>query len=171
MNPFYLQGTYKDKKELKLELTSFYVKKGLNGMSEGYTKLEYKDDNWKEAPDVKKFVVDKELGHIVWFRRKFKYNLGEGFSAPLKFTPLKADQRLTIYVNGKPVARYDILGPQQDFYIPDSYVNQDGENVISMILECPGFYEEMMSGYRRGFMYNPLLTQWYVSKKVKLELQ
>jgi len=171
MNPFYLQGTYKDKKELKLELTSFYVKKGLNGMSEGYTKLEYKDDNWKEAPDVKKFVVDKELGHIVWFRRKFKYNLGEGFSAPLKFTPLKADQRLTIYVNGKPVARYDILGPQQDFYIPDSYVNQEGENVISMILECPGFYEEMMSGYRRGFMYNPLLTQWYVSKKVKLELQ
>ena len=170
MNPFYFQGTYKNEKKLKLELTSFYVKKGLEGMNEGYTTLDYDDSHWNVAPNVEKFVVDKELGHIVWFRRKFKYNVGETFTAPLKFIPLKADQRLTVYVNGKPVARYDILGPQEEFYIPDSYINQESDNVISIILECPGFYEEMMSGYRRGFMYNPLLSWWYVSKKVKLEL-
>jgi hypothetical protein len=171
MNPFYLHGTYKDNKELKLELTSFYVKKGLNGMEKGYAALQYDDSEWNSAPEVEKFVIDKELGHIIWFRRKFKYNVGETFSAPLKFIPLKADQRLTVYVNGMPVARYDILGPQEEFYIPDSYIHQEGDNVISIILECPGFYEEMMSGYRRGFMYNPLLTQCYVSKKVKLELE
>jgi hypothetical protein len=171
MNPFHIHGAYKDNSQLKLDLTSFSVQKGLTGMAAGYTTLEYDDSSWAVAPNVEKFVTGKELGHIVWFRRNFKYNVGEAFTAPLKFIPIKADQRLTVYVNGKPVARYDALGPQEEFYIPDSYINQEAENVISIILECPGFYEEIMSGYRRGFMYNPILTQGYVSKKVRLEIQ
>jgi hypothetical protein len=171
MNPFEIFGTYKDNSDLKIDLTSFSVKKGLTGMAEGYTTLQFDDSKWAVAPNVEKFVTGKELGHIVWFRRNFKYNVGEGFTAPLKFIPIKADQRLTLYVNGKPVARYDALGPQEEFYVPDSYINQDGDNVLSVILECPGFYEEIMSGYRRGFMYNPKLEHGYVSKKVNLEIK
>ena len=134
-------------------------------MGEGYTTLQYDDSKWAIAPDTEKFVVDKELGHIVWFRRKFKYNVGEKFTAPLKFIPIKADQRLTVYVNGMPVARYDILGPQEEFYIPDSYINQEGDNVISIILECPGFYEEIMSGYREDLCTTHCLLNGMYLKK------
>ena len=51
------------------------------------------------------------------FRRKFKYDINNLYSAPLQFKPEQADQRLTIYVNDKAVARYDILGLQQEFFI------------------------------------------------------
>ena len=110
------------------------------------------------------------MGHVVWFRRHFTYNPGGGYSAPLQIIPIKADERLLIYVNGKPVAQYDIIGPQEEFYIPDAYLNKDGDNVISMVLECPGFFEEIMSGYRRGYLYNPIVQPSYVSKTVELEL-
>ena len=39
-----------------------------------------------------------------------------------------------------------------------------------MVLECPGFFEEIMSGYRRGYMYNPVIEPAYVSKGTEAEL-
>ena len=83
---------------------------------------------------------------------------------------MKADERLLIYVNGKPVAQYDIIGPQEEFYIPDCYL-EEGDNVISMVLECPGFFEEIMSGYRRGYLYSPAVQPSYVSKKVDVTMK
>jgi len=142
----------------------------LQGMADGFTKTAFNDAAWRDVPDVEKFVVGREMGHIVWFRRHFKYSAGQPFSAPLKFVPGGADERLTVYCNGWPVARYDILGPQKEFYIPDSYIDPRGDNVLTVILECPGFYEEIMSGFRRGYMYNPALEPSYVSEKVTLEL-
>ena len=168
--PITLSGIYKNGNPLNISLESFYVKQGLQGMSDGFTKKDYNDASWHTAPEADKFVVDREMGHIVWFRRHFKYNAGQQFSAPLKFIPHRADERLTVYCNGKPVARYDILGPQEEFYIPDSYIDPQGDNVLAIILECPGFYEEIMSGFRRGYMYNPSFKPGYVSEKVKLEL-
>jgi hypothetical protein len=171
MQPINLSGVYKDGKALEIPLTAFYVKQGLQGMAEGFTGTAFNDSAWRVAPDVDKFVAGKEMGHIVWFRRHFKYSVGQSFSAPLKFVPHRADERLTVYCNGWPVARYDILGPQEEFYVPDSYIDPKGDNVLTVILECPGFYEEIMSGFRRGYMYNPALEPSYVSEKVTLELK
>ncbi len=170
MNPVEIYGNCVNKKPVRISLDSFYVKKGLAGMAEGYTTLEYDDSSWNPAPEARKFVVGRELGHIVWFRRKFKYDIGEKFNAPLKFKTEKADQRLTVYVNGKPVARYDILGPQEEFYIPEPYLNPGEENVLSIILECPAFYEASQSGYRRGYMYNPILESKNITKNVKVKI-
>jgi hypothetical protein len=169
MNPFILHGTYANGKKCSLEIETFYLKKGLNGMNEGYHTLQYDEDGWEKAPEVEKFVTAKELGHVVWFRRKFRYDIGEGFSAPLRFKTKEADQRLTIYVNGRATARYDNLGPQQEFYIPESFLNKGGENVLSIILECPAFYDELQGGYRRGYMYNPQIEQIFVAKRHELK--
>ena len=84
-NPFLLHGTYVNGNECRLEISSFYLKKGLTGMNEGYHTLNYQDSGWQTIPDVEKFRVSKELGHIVWLRRKFRYNQNKDFSAPLKF--------------------------------------------------------------------------------------
>jgi len=170
MNPIEIYGKYANNKELKISLTSFYVKKGLTGINRGYHTLEYNDELWNSIPDARKFVVGYKLGHIIWFRRKFRYDIGEFFSAPLMFKTKKADQRLTVYVNGWAVARYDILGPQEKFYIPEAFLNPGGDNVISIILECPAFYDELQSGYRRGYMYKPVLKPDYIAKKVCMEI-
>ena len=171
LNPLTIDGVYKNGEQVDITIESFRVKYQLFGYDAGYHTLEYADDEWQSAPDVEKFVVGKEMGHVVWFRRHFTYNPAAGYFAPLQIVPIKADERLLIYVNGKPVAQYDIIGPQEEFYIPDCYLNKDGDNVISMILECPGFFEEIMSGYRRGYMYNPVVRPSYVSKEVTVTLE
>lgn len=170
-NPMRIDGTYQNGDAMNVVVESFRVKFQLSGYNAGYHTLEYCDDAWQSAPNVEKFVVGKEMGHVVWFRRHFTYQPGEGYSAPLQIVPIKADERLLIYVNGKPVAQYDIIGPQEEFYIPDCYLNRDGDNVISMVLECPGFFEEIMSGYRRGYLYNPIVRPSYVAKKVVVKLE
>jgi hypothetical protein len=171
MNPFILHGTYANGNDCKLEISSFYLKKGLTGMNAGYHTLAYDNSSWQTAPDVEKFVIAKELGHVIWFRRNFRYNLNDKFSAPLKFYTKEADQRLTMYINGKPVARYDILGPQQEFHIPESYINRDGENVISFILESPAFYDELQGGFRRGYIYSPVVEPAYVSESLDMKFE
>lgn len=165
MNPFVLHGTFASGEKCNQEIKSFYLKKGLSGMNDGYHTLKYDDLRWMDAPCVEKFVASKELGHIVWFRRQFKYDIGEDFSAPIQFKTKEADQRLTIYVNGNAVARYDILGPQEQFYIPESFLIKGDDNILAIILECPAFYDEMQSGHRRGYMYNPEIEPIFVAKK------
>ncbi len=171
MKPMFIKGNYANSTPLDVTLESFKVRYQLSGYHQGFHTLEYNDSRWQASPQVEKMVVGKEMGHVVWFRRHFTYNPAEGFAAPLQIIPIKADERLLIYVNGKPVAQYDIIGPQEEFYIPDSYLNKNADNVISMVLECPGFFEEIMSGYRRGFLYNPIVQPAYVSKVAKIELK
>ena len=167
--PVRIQGKYKNGDPIDISIESFYVNHGLGGMSKDFMQRECDERNWKRiSPSVEKFFVDKNLGHIVWFRRHFIYNPGEKFSAPLIFSIENADERLTVYVNGKPIARYDTIGPQKVFYIPDSYIDTSGDNVISIILECPGFYEELMGGFRRGYMNKPDIAQIYISKNVEI---
>ena len=170
MSPFVFKGKYKDGSAIDAKAESFYVKQGLRGIAEGFTAPSYDDSWWDDAPEAEKYVIEKDMGLIVWFRRRFRYRHGASFIAPLKFVPGKADERLTFYINGRPLGRYDVLGPQEDFYIPDPYVNKDGENAIAIILECPGFYEEIMSGFRRGYMHNPIVTQVYTAKRATLRL-
>ena len=170
MHPFMLHGTYSGGRELKLEIASFYLKQGLAGMNGGCHTLDYDDGGWNAAPRAKKFVAAKELGHVVWLRRTFRYSKNEKLSAPLRFSTKRADQRLTVYVNGRAVARYDILGPQQEFHIPESFIDRDGENVIAIILECPAFYDELQSGYRRGYLYNPVLEPAYIAESCHIDI-
>lgn len=171
MKPFFLHGTYADGSECKVEISGFALKKGLTGINDGYHTLGYDDSNWNTVPEAEKFVPSEKLGHIIWLRRKFRYSLDGTFSAPLQFHTKEADQRLTIYVNGKPIGRYDILGPQQNFHIPESYLRADGENVLSVILECPAFYDELQSGFRRGYLYRPSLKPSYISMKSEIKLE
>lgn len=171
LNPMHIVGAYADGSAVNITLETFKVKFQLEGMDAGCHTDAYDDSAWKEAPDTEKLVIGKELGHIVWFRRHFRYQPGEGYTAPLCFIPKRADERLIVYVNGKATAQYDIIGPQEEFYIPEAFLNPDGDNVIALILECPGFFEELMGGYRRGYMYQPEVVPCYVSKKAVLEIK
>ena len=171
MQPIMLSGEYFDGAKLDMALGTFYVKRGLQGMADGFTRADFDDTAWRTAPDVDKFVVDREMGHIVWFRRYFRYNTKQAFSAPLKFVPRKAIERLTVYVNGRSVARYDVIGPQEEFFIPDAYINPNDDNVLVIILECLGSYKENLIEFQRGYMYNPELEPSYVAKMMRVVLE
>jgi hypothetical protein len=171
MQKFVLHGLYKDGRPINISIERFFVKKGLRGINEGFHTPEYNDDKWLTAPDAEKLVTSPELGHIVWFRRKFTYKTIEGVSAPIVFKTKEADQRLTVYVNGRATARYDILGPQQEFYIPEAFLNPARENILAIVLECPAFYDELQSGYRRGYMYNPEIAPKFVTKKESIKIE
>jgi len=172
MNPFKLHGEDTAGRPLAITLESFSVQKGLHGINKGFHRLEYDDSAWPMVPGtVRKLVAAPELGHIIWLRRKFRYNPGEGFSAPLLLRIPDADQRLTMYVNGRPVARYDTLGPQEEFYIPETYFNHGAENVLALILETPAFYDELQSGYRRGYLVEPDLKPAFVAKRVEIKIR
>ena len=170
LNPLEITGTYKNGEGIHITIESFRVNYQLSGYHAGFHTLEYSDEEWQMAPDVKKMVIGREMGHVVWFRRHFTYHPAEKYFAPLQIVPIKADERLLIYVNGKAVAQYDIIGPQEKFYIPDCYL-KEGDNVISMVLECPGFFEEIMSGYRRGYLYSPVVEPSCVSEKVEVAVK
>ncbi|MBN1410111.1 MAG: beta-galactosidase [Spirochaetales bacterium] len=171
LNPFHIYGKYKNGKALDLSVGSFYVRPGLSGILQGYHTLDFDDSSWMSFCDGLKFVPAREMGYLVWFRRKFRYDLDRRFSAPLLFRTDGADQRLTVYVNGRAVARYDILGPQEEFYIPEAYLNNESDNILAVILECPAFYDEWQSGYRRGYLYAPQLKPAFVAKKMALEIK
>ena len=171
-NPFRLYGEYGDGREIDFTLESFYIKKGLSGFNEGYHRLEYNDSSWPAVPgSARKLVAAPEMGHIIWLRRKFRYDPGEDFHAPLTLRVTEADQRLTVYVNGRPVARYDALGPQEEFYIPETFLNPGGENLLAVILEAPAFYDELQSGYRRGYMVEPVLKPAFVAKSTGINIR
>jgi hypothetical protein len=42
--------------------------------------------------------------------------------------------------------------------------------VIAIILECPAFYDELQSGFRRGYIYSPVLEPAYISKKTEIKI-
>lgn len=172
MNPFRLYGQYEDGREIDLTLESFYIKKGLSGLDKGFHRLDYDDSSWPTVPGgIRKLVAAPELGHIIWLRRKFRYDPGKGFSAPLKLWITEADQKLTMYVNGRPVGRYDALGPQKEFYIPETFLNPCGENLLALILEAPAFYDELQSGYRRGYLVAPELKPAFIAKSTEIEIK
>ena len=84
LHPFTIEGTYKGGEKIDITIESFRVNYQLSGYNNGYHTLEYKDDAWMSAPNVEKLVVGREMGHVVWFRRHFSYNLADGYSAPLQ---------------------------------------------------------------------------------------
>lgn len=167
LHPFTIEGAYKNGGFIHINVESFRVREQLSGWAAGYHTGEYDDSQWQCAPDAEKMVIGKEMGHVVWFRRHFTYHPAAGYHAPLQLVVGKADERLLIYVNGRPVGQYDTIGPQEEFYLPDSYLSE-GDNVVSLVLECPGFFEEIMGGYRRGYLCQPVIQPAYVSKEADM---
>ena len=69
------------------------------------------------------------LGLLRWFRYKFNNSANGVCHLHLEHT---GDG--FIYVNGKCIGRCWQQGPQRDYYIPECWLNKDGDNVIAVSL-------------------------------------
>jgi hypothetical protein len=91
--------------------------------------------------------MHESAGVILWMRRRFRVSRASGFRAAVKLIIPGADSRCLIYVNGNPAGWYEAIGPQNEFYIPDSFLKK--ENLLAIILEGP-----------RGFLREPVWETW-----------
>ncbi len=72
---------------------------------------------------------------FTWGRAEFELPaLAEGWIVPWKVV-FDADCDALIYLNGKFVGRFVTVGPQKEFYLPDSYLSPAGtKNLLSFVL-------------------------------------
>ncbi|MEN6386357.1 MAG: beta-galactosidase [Phycisphaerales bacterium] len=114
-------------------LSEFKVRQQLNGILKGYTKDNFDDSDWLQVPAAEKYVVSQQMGNIVWFRRKFEYKCKKNVEAAARLTIPAANQRCVFYLNGKPLGQFESIGPQHEFYIPQTFLKK--QNVLAIVLE------------------------------------
>jgi hypothetical protein len=139
------------------DILSFKVREQLNGILKGHTKVSCDDSNWVDVPAAKKYSVDDEMGAIVWLRRKFMYSSRPGTTTAVKLIIPDARERCVFYLNGKPLGQFESVGPQHDFYIPETFLKK--ENVLSIILEGTDSY-----------LVEPQLDTFYQAAETDIQL-
>ncbi len=155
-------------KDWKCEIKSFKVRHGLNGNLKGYEKLNYNDADWLKFTPAKKYVCHQEIGDLVWFRRRFKYNIKENWYAPLGLKINGASERLIIYINGRLIGKYENIGPQDTFYVPEPFLKED--NILALILEGPAFNQFKPSEFKPAFLLEPEFITYKNLKKCEVNL-
>jgi beta-galactosidase GanA len=72
----------------------------------------------------------------VWYRGTFKTS-NSGMAADT-FLQLPGGVKGVVFVNGYNLGRYWTIGPQQELFVPGAYLNQTGDNVVSVLELEPG---------------------------------
>ena len=165
--PILVCGT-QNGEEWKEEIRSLRVRLNLNGVIQGYQRNEFDDSKWIKVPQGEKYVCHKEMGDVIWFRQRFKFNKEKGWIAPLGICILEAAERLIIYFNGQLLGKYENIGPQHKFYIPESMLNED--NLIALILEGPGYNQFKPTEFKPPYLKEPVLETFYEAKEKKVEI-
>ncbi|MDD5644421.1 MAG: beta-galactosidase [bacterium] len=155
-------------KNFDSEFSGWKLKFGLGGDEKRYFSAETDCGTWTEAPAAEKYIVQEDAGNLIWFRRKFSLNIDRDHIAPV-FAQIKSlSARCLIYVNGFLLGKYEAVGPQDKFFIPDSLLK--GENEITLLLEGPGFHPVKQSGFLPPEFEELKLGFYYTSKKSKTVL-
>jgi hypothetical protein len=89
---------------------------------------------WSPASYQGSGALDALIPAFTWCQTKFSLPAIEpGWLVPWKLT-FDADRDALIYLNGKFVGRYVIVGPQKEFYLPGPYFTTSGENTLTFLL-------------------------------------
>ncbi len=158
LKPVVIQGKTRGGQPVVREITKFKVREQLHGNLHGYINLGHDDSKWQTVPPAHKYLMDEQLGEIVWMRRKFRYTCKKGWEAAVKLTiPTGTKQRCLFYVNGNAVGQYEEAGPQTEFYVPSSFLKK--ENILAILLEGP-----------KAALVEPGLSTFYEVKDVDIQI-
>jgi len=167
MKPIEIKGKVSGK-EFSIKVDHLKLRQEAGGLHKGYEKPDFNDEDWTTSKAADKYVLTEELGDFVWYRRKFKFAMKEGISYALKVRINHVTERCIMYLNGKPLGKYESVGPQNDFYVPEPFLKE--ENLLSIIIESPGVHPVKGSGFVPGILEDPVLDFYYTTKEVDLEL-
>ncbi|HRZ66769.1 MAG TPA: beta-galactosidase [Candidatus Omnitrophota bacterium] len=147
-----------------MALTSMLVREKAGGLIKGYHEPDCNEAQWRKAHAARKYVFPEEMGELVWYRRKFRFLPRKGGVCALKLTIDHAFERCMIYLNGKALGKYESVGPQNDFYIPESFLRDD--NTVAIMVEGPGFHPVKEFGFVPPVLKDPKIGFYYTAKKI-----
>lgn len=163
-----------------LELRDFKLRYGLGGQQKRYAALDADLKRWNRAEPSEELMF-QAAGEIVWARREFSYHVKDGYSAPLRLSLPYVSDRCIIYINGNPIGKYENVGPQHEFYVPEPLLRK--RNVLVLCIEGPGgkSLDELPKnsdeyyhfGRTRGRVYTrqPSLSEWYSTREVGIKIK
>lgn len=183
--PFVLKDAYGN----TITIKKFRVKFNLGGIDRGYHTAQFNVSGWKQAPAspagrpanaspagtpanaavAGRLMIDESMGNLVWLRRSFTYGTDKSWEAPLKLTIPSAEERCYIYINGYAIGKYESIGPQTDFYIPETMLKKD--NVLAIVLEGPGFHRVLGDSYLPAYIEEPVIEPFYAAKKTEMRIE
>ncbi|MDD5546342.1 MAG: beta-galactosidase [Candidatus Omnitrophica bacterium] len=163
MQPVRIRGRAQGK-SFNIVINKLLVRENAGGLLKGYHEPEIDENGWKISPSAKKYVFAKEMGELVWYRRRFKFLPRKGGTCALKLTIDHAFERCVIYLNGRALGKYESVGPQNDFYIPEPFLR--AENTLAILVEGPGFHPVKGSGFVPPVLKDPRIGFYYAAKKV-----
>jgi hypothetical protein len=135
------------------------VSAGTLGLKRGYAAPDLDDRAWTPVTLGDPVPVEDEHG-IVWLRRAFDLELPAGWNVPLGLTVRGFEKKANIYLNGHFLGRYRSEGPQECFYIPDSWLR--AHNVVAMALD----------GWRPGLGFGTVGIESYpITRQLDIEIE
>lgn len=141
-----------------LRVSTFKVRQHLQGRLSGFAEPDCDVADWIAVPSARKYVMAAELGRIVWMRRSFSFNRPVDVATAVRLTIPRAGERCTLYVNGRPLGQYESVGPQEEFYLPETFLRP--ENVLAIVLEGVG-----------GYMVEPVIDTFYEARRAELRME
>ena len=149
-------------------LKKMLIRERAGGLIKGYHKSECSESGWRVSPPAKKYVFAKDMGELLWYRRKFKLLPRKGGVCALKLTIDHALERCVIYLNGRALGKYESVGPQNDFYIPEPFLRN--ENTLAILIEGPGFHPVKESGFMPPVLKDPKIGFYYTAKLLNVRI-
>jgi len=150
------------------KIKEWRIQQGLRGVINGYYLNEFNDKEWGTIPKAKKYVFEKDMGNIIWLRRWFYYHKEKKWEAPVYIEIDKLNERCLIYVNGFLLGKYEDIGPQHRFYIPENLLQE--KNLLTLVIEGPGFHPVKQTGFLPPKFEEPKLGFYYQAKNINVAL-
>ncbi|MBN1897960.1 MAG: beta-galactosidase [Spirochaetes bacterium] len=156
-------------KEKKSIVKEWRVQEQMGGVNKKYFSPDLDDSHWITIPTSQKYVFQEDVGNIIWLRRKFKFNKEKDWECPAYLEISDLSDRCLIYVNGFLLGRYENVGPQHRFYIPENLLKKD--NLITLVIEGPGFHPVKGFGFLPPKFTEPDLGFYFEARDVNVELK
>ncbi len=151
-------------KPFKRKITKFKVREQLGGELQGYAQPDCDDSKWLALAPARKYVVAIDQGTLHWLRRKFRFECKPGWRVAVKLHIPDAKDRLTMFINGRPLGLFEHIGPQFDFYIPETFLQ--AENTLAIVLEGHKTFMDVAKAY----LIEPELGTYYEAREVEIKI-
>ncbi|MGQ9478986.1 MAG: beta-galactosidase [Thermoproteota archaeon] len=130
------------------------ISQGLLGEKECWYDPCFNDSKWSCLSDV---ALDRE--GVIWLRKRFSYRSNSNVISPVRLKIRSLGIKCKIYLNGFNIGRWMKIGPQTDFYMPETFLKE--ENVLAIAVENYGEKFEKPSIE---------ILPYYSAKKISIEV-
>ena len=136
-------------------INNWRIQNQLTGQLCSYFRPDQDLENWSSIE-----LPHTQNAPITWYKLKFDINLPEDCECPLRFTVPDLQGIAIIYFNGSFIGRYEAVGPQHDFFIPPSLIQNGAENDVTIVIHAHQLNREIPVGFT--------ITPYLIHKTLKL---